>query len=480
MTTIGNRLPGSTWLPAGVIACGLALLIGASVGVHQIAGAAMTFALAALFLARRVRRSFVWSLAVLLAAYALFGRGFAHLGIAPIYPGEIVLALGVMTVLTGSISVSFSRVTLPLLAFMAWGVITTLPFLSRDGVDALRDAVLWGYAVFAFLVLWSLDRSLARNAIAAYRHLMTPLLLWLPVGIVLARIVETPLLPGETVAILDLKVSDVGVHLGGMGAFVLLGLNGKSTSATTALRTVGSLACLALVGIINRGGLLAAAMAAPALTVARPTKQWLIGGTVASVLMSFILIFDPVAQVSLVEGRYLSVEQIGRNLTSIVTEEGGTYLEQTRDFRLGWWTTIVDYTVFGPYFWTGKGFGVNLGVDDGFLTSVDDPARDPHNTHIAVLARMGVPGLILWAIVLGTFAVVLLRALLRARATGASLRARVLGWVFLYWLAMLVNTTFDPYLSGPMGGIWFWSLFGYGLAVARADDWFRPHTGEAT
>ena len=29
-----------------------------------------------------------------------------------------------------------------------------------------------------------------------------------------------------------------------------------------------------------------------------------------------------------------------------------------------------DYTVFGDYFWTGKGFGINLADDDGFQTTV--------------------------------------------------------------------------------------------------------------
>ena len=27
---------------------------------------------------------------------------------------------------------------------------------------------------------------------------------------------------------------------------------------------------------------------------------------------------------------------------------------------------IIDYTVFGDYFWTGKGFGISLADDDGF------------------------------------------------------------------------------------------------------------------
>jgi hypothetical protein len=33
-----------------------------------------------------------------------------------------------------------------------------------------------------------------------------------------------------------------------------------------------------------------------------------------------------------------------------------------------------------------------------------------------------------------------------------------------YWAAFLINATFDVFLEGPMGGIWFWSVFGTGIA----------------
>ena len=38
-------------------------------------------------------------LAALLAGYALLGKGFAYLGLQPIYPGELVLALGLLSLL---------------------------------------------------------------------------------------------------------------------------------------------------------------------------------------------------------------------------------------------------------------------------------------------------------------------------------------------------------------------------------------------
>ena len=37
-----------------------------------------------------------------------------------------------------------------------------------------------------------------------------------------------------------------------------------------------------------------------------------------------------------------------------------------------------------------------------------------------------------------------------------------------YFTAFLVNMSFDVYLEGPQGGIWFWCLIGYAIALTRA------------
>jgi hypothetical protein len=47
------------------------------------------------------------------------------------------------------------------------------------------------------------------------------------------------------------------------------------------------------------------------------------------------------------------------------------------------------------------------------------------------------------------------------------LLAAIGGWILVYWTAMMVDTSFDPYLEGPQGGIWFWTLFGLGMVVIR-------------
>jgi len=169
------------------------------------------------------------------------------------------------------------------------------------------------------------------------------------------------------------------------------------------------------------------------------------------------------------DGRPATVQQMMENILSVFGSSEDPGLQGTRQFRLDWWATIVDYTAFGEYFWTGKGFGVNLADDDGFQSTADGSLRAPHNSHMTVLARMGVPGLALWLVLQGAFGLGLLRATLAHRRAGDARLAAIGAWILLYWFAMTVNTSFDPYIEGPQGGIWFWAVFGLGLVFMRWD-----------
>jgi len=165
--------------------------------------------------------------------------------------------------------------------------------------------------------------------------------------------------------------------------------------------------------------------------------------------------------------RPATLRQVLDNLLSLFTSSEDPGLEGTKQFRLAWWGTIIDYTVRGEHFWTGKGFGVNLADDDGFQSTADGSLRAPHNSHLTVLARMGVPGIAIWLSILVAFAVGMLRTMIAHRRAGEVVLAAIGGWILVYWFAMIVNTSFDPYLEGPQGGIWFWALTGFGLAFMR-------------
>jgi hypothetical protein len=45
----------------------------------------------------------------------------------------------------------------------------------------------------------------------------------------------------------------------------------------------------------------------------------------------------------------------------------------------------------------------------------------------------------------------------------------------IYWVAFMVNASFDVYLEGPTGGIWMWTVYGVSIGAA----WAYRHCPEA-
>ena len=90
--------------------------------------------------------------------------------------------------------------------------------------------------------------------------------------------------------------------------------------------------------------------------------------------------------------RAVSLESLWTNVTSIFGQSKASHLEGTKEWRMLWWEKIVGYTFGGDYFLMGKGFGVNLADVDGFQVEEDSALRSPHNGHLTMLSRAGVPG----------------------------------------------------------------------------------------
>jgi hypothetical protein len=111
---------------------------------------------------------------------------------------------------------------------------------------------------------------------------------------------------------------------------------------------------------------------------------------------------------------------------------------------------------------------LNLANADGFWDGdhPDLPAlRSPHNAHMTILARAGVPGLALWLLVLGSWLGMLMNAMLTAGRRGQTDWANLFLFIGCYVIAIIINASFDVALEGPMQGIWFWCLFGFGVGA---------------
>lgn len=461
-----------TTLPALVISIAPAGLVGALVVLAPpiAVGLSVVFMLGAALLAARQRPAgaFLGLLAVLLLGYAFLGRGLAHVGTGSLYVGEAVLVVGLLALVLALPRLRLGVLHGLLAIYMLWGLARTVPYLGAYGLDALRDAVTWGYALFAVALSAVIEREHLQRAVDLYRRVLPAFLLWIPIAIVLTTQVRLPAGPGSGVPIVVFKGGDMGVHLAGVAAFILVGLyrwGGQAAAAAReALLWLGWLVATLAVGAINRGGLVAASSALAAMLFGRSSARWFSLALVVLSMGVLAVIVDP--RVDIGGQRDVSVSQVVDNIASIVDPSTGSgVLQGSKDFRVAWWGTIIDYTIGGPHFWDGKGFGINIADDDGFQT--DGTLRAPHNGHMTILARTGVPGLLIWIVLQAYFGWSLLRASFRAAEIGAGWWLALCGWLFVYWLAALVNMSFDPYLEGPQGGIWFWTIFGLGMAAMR-------------
>jgi len=435
-----------------------------------------------------VVRVFLAALAVLLLGYMFMGRGFAHVGRSPVFVGEVVLALGLLGTSFALIRLRLrpagSPVLYLLLGFMALGLARTVPYIGQYGMDALRDGVLWGYGLFAVIVYLVVDRATLLRGIRGYGRVVPVFALWLPLCLNVAGGLSgtvDPATPGSSVPLVVFKNGDMAVHVAGSLAYLVLVAPAAAGLWLVAARTIVALPLAwtaYLTATISRGALLTSLAGIALIALLRPrTRNWmpvLLGTLVLVILLAPGAIRDlqgcnvsgdPSKQQA--SDREVSACQLIQNSGSIIGGSEAEGLQGTKSFRMRWWTAIFDYTVRGPWFWTGKGFGVNLADDDGFQVNPDHSLRAPHNSHMTALARMGVPGFVLWALLQGVFAIALLRAFLTNRRAGERDLAAAAGWLLVYWLAMMVNTSFDPYLEGPQGGIWLWVVFGLGMVVMR-------------
>jgi O-antigen ligase len=137
------------------------------------------------------------------------------------------------------------------------------------------------------------------------------------------------------------------------------------------------------------------------------------------------------------------------NASSIFNPNAEGTLNDNKVWRLVWWAKIIDYTFGGEYFVAGKGLGMSLAADD-VPGAEDADLRSPHNFHMTVLARYGVPFFMLWLVWLYLH----FRRIRKKGLDPLSLMLLVISLAFVF------NSSFDVYLEGPMGAFPFWTFIG--------------------
>jgi len=406
----------------------------------------------------------------MLLGYAILGKGFAYLGIPPIFVSEIALLAGFVILLrTGCLIAALTtRPSLILAATMAWVMLRTLPFIGVYGFDALRDSVVIMYGGFAFIVITLvLEDGQRINKILRYYGIFLSIFIpVIPFVYALDRYMEDyiPHLPGSDVPLFLVRPGEVSVHLAGCAVFALAGF-----CKLGPLRIILFLVTAMLVSL-SRGPMLAFVLPTVfAILMLGKLRQLLVALVAALLILCSAYAVETESSYSrkesLTDNRPLTAHQIVDNVASIYGQSGED-TQGTKTWRLDWWDIIIKDTVFGPHFWTGRGFGLNLADADGFQDRADPDTpllRNPHNVQMTMLARAGVPGVALWAAILAAWFGMVMHAMLTARRRGQVEWGGLFLFVACYVMSIIINASFDVALEGPMQGIWFWCLIGFGI-----------------
>jgi O-antigen ligase len=416
-------------------------------------------------------------LGFVMAGYLLFDRTFAwiHIPGTPIFVGEVALAAGLVVVVRTPQLGRLIRVSRPiqlLSLFMLWGLGLAFESFSNWGIDAVRDSALWYYGGFALIgaalllykpALW--DQTTERLA-----RFIPFFLMWMVFRLVFAQANIGIYIPDSQTLLSAHKTANIAVNAAIALAFLLIVFGpsaSKELRRQTRTFTLLGLLLVVAAGTQSRGGFLAAiVMLAFVFYVARHVRGLMLGVVVLAVLIAVLAAaLDVRFQLN---RRELSVEQVLENIQSVSEEasSGGGRYDNTTQWRLELWNLVFEDVLRRERVLTGFGFGENLALRYDYGNAGDSvPLRNPHNSHLSVLARMGTVGVTLWIAMFTTWYLGLIRARRQFLELGEDRRAGLALWLMLAVSGILINAFFDPTLEGPQVGIMLWLLFGVGSVL---------------
>ena len=404
---------------------------------------------------------FNW-LILVYGAYLFFNKGLAYSFLT-----EATLLMGVLLMIRerNTLAFTWNRTTQLMALLLGLNLIwMVVGFTRYNALDVLKDSFIFNYALLLLIPFLYLDR------LELFKQRIFQLYTWFPL-IATVSFLATALFPVLEVWSLfggipffEYKRGDLGVQL--LITSLLL-LTGRIQLPTRFLILNAILIAYLffIVGTFNRGGAVAF-IAGVSLYAwfSRKTAAFENWKTYLRFVPLLLLIAIPLYSLTKVEdkvqGRNTGLEQLQKNFTSIVGGNVEGSLSGNIVWRLAWWGKIIDYTFAGPYFFTGKGLGINIAQDDGIPAdeSTDrTPLRAPHNFHLDILARYGVPVFLIW--------IAFLIFLFRAQRVASPMATKEETFFYSACLvAFLINASFDVALEGPMSAFPFWIWVGLSLA----------------
>jgi hypothetical protein len=391
-----------------------------------------------------------------LLVYALYA--YLNKGIAYSFLVEALMGIGLLMILFQfrKLEIPKANVVLWLLLFLFINAVFMIRgFAEYSAIEVIRDSFILNYALFAFILLFFqqhinyLFKGLCK-IYALYPFIQTVHFLVLSY---VPHADEFQLF--GNISLLHYKYGDMAVHL---FISLLLLLTGKIVLpprfAILNLILIGYLFLIA--SSFSRAGMVCFVFTGTLFYFT--VKDEVLKKQIryyARFIPIFLLIAIPLYQLTKTkenfQGRKTGITQIADNVTSIVaTEKKGNTQSDNNVWRLVWWGKILDYTFAGPYFVAGKGLGMSLETDDEIDPNAEGELRSPHNFHLNILARYGVPFFFLWLYW------IFIHVKLFKRKNLSAYSHLLLCCFFIF----LFNASFDVYLEGPMGAFACWTFAG--------------------
>lgn len=394
--------------------------------------------------------------------YTFFNRGVAYTYLAE---ASWILGLALAVYYRKDLAIVWNRGMKVLTLLMVINLLYIVRGVREYAVmDVIRDSFMFQYAGFVFIVylLRPLHAEMMQGLYKIYRLLPFVALAALLLRTSIPEWNEFSLFGG--IPLLIYKSSDLSVQLL-ISTFFLIDGKLKVSPRWFILQIIVIAYLFLLMATFSRGGLVSFFVGGAAFLYyirksdfAKPLFRYL---RLAPVLL---MIAIPLYMLTKIEddtqGRNTGLKQLTDNITSIVDRKiQGGGLNDNVLWRLAWWGKIVDYTILGEYFMQGKGLGMSLSVDDQM--PAEESVRAPHNFHMNILARYGVPFTLLW----------LYWLVLQFKVFRISNMSRAQLIYLCVMLASLVNASFDVALEGPMAAMPFWVFTGlFNECLAKEDD----------
>lgn len=407
----------------------------------------------------------------LVTGYFIAGKGFAYIGINPLYIGEIVLSwCGFCWLLR----LSLRKIQNPfpsglifyiLSAIVVSGTIQLLFVIETYGFLALRDYAMIGYIGY-FIVSYDVFK-LEQNRRTLYKVSFLAGL----IGVIL--LIVSIVFNCNWNEIIPLSISGKNIFLPHpdtlvpvYSTFTSLLLSGAANSG---LSVVGLLCAVCMILLA-----LAKLKSAFVLGIVAVMGLYLFGKKLRSKLIQvsmgvLILLSLAIIVILAIGGTYSKEfeDRVESEFKSLLPNEiftsGNVRTGSTAEWRYIWWSKITKNTLNrNPFF--GSGLGSDISQDflkDYFSLAVVENdgsiSRYPHNILFTALGRLGIVGFTLWGALIIT---IFLYACKFARSMKFEKRP---AWGFYAWsfvLAAVANSLVQATFEAPFAAIPFWIFLG--------------------